>query len=64
MSASSLPALVAAKCAERQGDAAFGGLHERLFAAHFRDNLDIGRAASSWSASSTTTRRVTRIGRR
>lgn len=41
--ASSLPALVAAKCAEGQGDAAFRRLHDRLFVAHFRDNLDIAR---------------------
>lgn len=40
---SSLPALTAAKCAERQGAAAFERFHERLFTAHFRDNLDIGR---------------------
>ena len=41
--ASSMPALTAAKCAERQGDEAFRRFHERLFTAHFRDNLDIGR---------------------
>lgn len=41
--ASSMPALVAAKCAERQGDAAFKTFHRRLFPAHFRDNLDIGQ---------------------
>jgi predicted DsbA family dithiol-disulfide isomerase len=41
--ASSIPALTAAKCAERQGDRAFERFHERLFTAHFRDNLDIGR---------------------
>lgn len=40
---SSIPALTAAKCAERQGDDAFERFHERLFTAHFRDNLDIGR---------------------
>jgi predicted DsbA family dithiol-disulfide isomerase len=40
---SSVPALTAAKCAERQGAAAFDGFHRRLFVAHFRDNLDIGR---------------------
>ena len=40
---SSIPALTAAKCAERQGAAAFARFHERLFTAHFRDNLDIGR---------------------
>jgi len=41
---SSIPALTAAKCAERQGGAAFERFHERLFTAHFRDHLDIGRA--------------------
>ena len=40
---SSIPALTAAKCAERQGESAFARFHERLFTAHFRDNLDIGR---------------------
>ena len=40
---SSVPALTAAKCAERQGASAFARFHERLFTAHFRDNLDIGR---------------------
>lgn len=40
---SSIPALTAAKCAERQGEAAFARLHERLFTAHFRDGLDVGR---------------------
>jgi predicted DsbA family dithiol-disulfide isomerase len=39
--ASSIPALTAAKCAERQG--AFPRFHERLFTALFRDGLDIGR---------------------
>lgn len=39
--ASSIPALTAAKCAERQG--AFPALHERLFTALFRDGRDIGR---------------------
>ena len=42
--ASSVPALIAAKAAERQGPAAFAAFHHRLFAAHFRDNLDISRA--------------------
>jgi predicted DsbA family dithiol-disulfide isomerase len=41
--ASSLPALVAARCAERQGEAAFRRFHDGLFVAHFRDNLDIAR---------------------
>ena len=40
---SSIPALTAAKCAERQGEEAFERLHERLFTALFRDGLDIGR---------------------
>jgi predicted DsbA family dithiol-disulfide isomerase len=40
---SSIPALTAAKCAERQGAAAFERFHDRLFTAHFRDNLDISR---------------------
>ena len=39
--ASSIPALTAAKCAERQG--AFARFHDRLFTALFRDGLDIGR---------------------
>ena len=42
---SSIPALTAAKCAERQGQAAFERFHERLFTALFRDGLDIGRPA-------------------
>ncbi len=40
---SSLPALTAAKCAERQGADTFARLHDRLFTAFFRDHLDIGR---------------------
>ena len=40
---SSIPALTAAKCAERQGADAFERFHERLFTALFRDALDIGR---------------------
>jgi predicted DsbA family dithiol-disulfide isomerase len=47
--ASSLPALTAAKCAERQGHALFRDFHRRLFVAHFRDNLDVGRADVLWS---------------
>jgi predicted DsbA family dithiol-disulfide isomerase len=47
--ASSLPALTAVKCAERQGQAEFERLHERLFLAHFRDNLDIGREDVLWT---------------
>jgi predicted DsbA family dithiol-disulfide isomerase len=42
---SSVPALTAAKCAELQGVDAFERFHERLFTAHFRDNLDISRPA-------------------
>ena len=41
--ASSVPALTAAKCAERQGAGRFQQFHERLFLAQFRDNVDIGR---------------------
>jgi predicted DsbA family dithiol-disulfide isomerase len=40
---SSIPALTAAKCAERQGEAAFARFHDRLFTALFRDHLDISR---------------------
>jgi predicted DsbA family dithiol-disulfide isomerase len=40
---SSVPALTAAKCAERQGDALFERFHGALFLAHFRDNLDVSR---------------------
>jgi predicted DsbA family dithiol-disulfide isomerase len=46
--ASSLPALTAVKCAQRQGAGAFRQLHERLFSAHFGDNLDIGRPEVLW----------------
>jgi predicted DsbA family dithiol-disulfide isomerase len=46
--ASSMPALVAAKCAERQSAAAFRRLHDALFLAHFRDNLDIARQDVLW----------------
>jgi predicted DsbA family dithiol-disulfide isomerase len=41
--ASSIPALTAAKCAERQGADAFARFHDRLFTAHFGENLDISR---------------------
>jgi predicted DsbA family dithiol-disulfide isomerase len=40
---SSVPALTAAKCAERQGAALFERFHARLFVAQFRDNADISR---------------------
>jgi predicted DsbA family dithiol-disulfide isomerase len=46
--ASSLPALTASKCAERQGPDAFRSLHDRLFLAYFRDHLDIGRPDILW----------------
>jgi predicted DsbA family dithiol-disulfide isomerase len=46
---SSVPALTAAKCAERQGPASFDRFHSRLFVAHFRDNLDISRQDVLWS---------------
>jgi predicted DsbA family dithiol-disulfide isomerase len=46
--ASSLPALTAAKCAERQGGAAFERFHQRLFVAYFHDNLDISRPDVLW----------------
>jgi predicted DsbA family dithiol-disulfide isomerase len=46
--ASSLPALTAIKCAERQGRDAFERLHDRLFLAYFRDHLDIGRQDILW----------------
>jgi predicted DsbA family dithiol-disulfide isomerase len=46
---SSVPALTAAKCAERQGAACFARMHERLFVAHFRDNLDISRRDVLWT---------------
>jgi predicted DsbA family dithiol-disulfide isomerase len=46
---SSVPAQTAAKCAERQGEAAFARFHRGLFVAQFRDNLDIGRRDVLWS---------------
>jgi predicted DsbA family dithiol-disulfide isomerase len=47
--ASSVPALTAAKCAERQSDAVFERFHRRLFVAHFHDNLDISRQDVLWN---------------
>lgn len=47
--ASSVPALTAAKCAERQGGACFDRFHQQLFLAHFRDNLDISRPDVLWN---------------
>jgi predicted DsbA family dithiol-disulfide isomerase len=48
LASSSVPALTAAKGAERQGAIAFAAFHLALFAAHFRDNLDISRAEVLW----------------
>jgi len=47
--ATSLPALTAAKCAERQGDVPFERFHDRLFVAHFHDNLDISHPDVLWT---------------
>jgi len=47
--ASSVPALTAIKCAERQGRESFERLHERLFLAYFRDHLDIGQLDVLWN---------------
>jgi predicted DsbA family dithiol-disulfide isomerase len=46
--ASSLPALTAAKAAERQGPELFAAFHRALFVAHFSDNVDIGRPDALW----------------
>jgi predicted DsbA family dithiol-disulfide isomerase len=46
---SSIPALTASKCAERQGEVCFERFHERLFTAHFGENLDIGRPDVLWT---------------
>jgi predicted DsbA family dithiol-disulfide isomerase len=46
--ASSLPALSAAKAAERQGPHAFVAFHREVFTAHFRDNADISRPDVLW----------------
>jgi predicted DsbA family dithiol-disulfide isomerase len=46
--ASSLPALTASKAAARQGHGAAAAFHRAVFAAHFRDNCDIGRAEVLW----------------
>jgi predicted DsbA family dithiol-disulfide isomerase len=46
---SSMPALTAAKCAELQGAACFERFHDRLFTAHFGDNLDISRHDVLWT---------------
>jgi predicted DsbA family dithiol-disulfide isomerase len=46
--ASSLPALTAAKAAERQDHRVGAAFREAVFAAHFRDNRDIGRADVLW----------------
>ncbi len=50
---SSVPALTAAKAAERQGGDAFTRFHDRLFDAHFGENLDIGRADVLWRIAET-----------
>ena len=47
--ASSVPALTAAKCAERQGAERFQRFHAQLFLAQFRDNVDIGRPDVLWA---------------
>jgi predicted DsbA family dithiol-disulfide isomerase len=59
--ASSVPALTAIKCAERQGRESFERLHERLFLAYFRDHLDIGRPDVLWSLAQETGLDVTRL---
>ena len=46
--ASSVPALTAAKCAERQGVVLFERFHQRLFVAHFHDNLDVSQQGVLW----------------
>jgi predicted DsbA family dithiol-disulfide isomerase len=46
--ASSLPALTAAKAATSQGRDPGNAFHHSLFAAHFRDNLDIARPDVLW----------------
>ncbi len=46
--ASSVPALTAAKAAERQGLDVFTAFHHAVFVAHFRDNVDIGRPDVLW----------------
>ena len=59
---SSIPALTASKCAERQGDVAFERFHQRLFTAHFRDNLDIGRPGVLWGLARETGLDLARFG--
>jgi predicted DsbA family dithiol-disulfide isomerase len=61
--ASSLPALTAIKCAERQGRDAFRRLHDRLFLAYFRDHLDIGRQEIVWRLARETGLDMTRFQR-
>ena len=61
--ASSLPALTAIKCAERQGRESFARLHERLFLAYFRDHLDIGRPDVLWDLARESGLDVTRLQR-
>jgi len=50
--ASSVPALTAAKCAERQSAVLSERFHQRLFAAHFHDNLDISQQHVLWRLAS------------
>ena len=45
---SSVPALTAAKAAERQGRRAGAAFRDEVFVAYFRDNQDIGRADVLW----------------
>ena len=61
--ASSLPALTAIKCAERQGRESFERLHQRLFLAYFRDHLDIGRPDVLWDLAREIGLDVTRLQR-
>ena len=61
--ASSVPALTAIKCAERQGRESFERLHERLFLAYFRDHLDIGQPDVLWSLARELGLDVTRLQR-
>ena len=59
--ASSVPALTAIKCAERQGRESFERLHERLFLAYFRDHRDIGRPDVLWNLAGEIGLDVTRL---
>jgi predicted DsbA family dithiol-disulfide isomerase len=61
--ASSLPALTAAKCAERQSPELFAKFHAKLFAAHFGDNLDVSRPDVLWRLARECALDVTRFER-